>query len=73
MLLNVFIVGLIGILAGGVVNILADALPQQKAVRFPPRYPDGTPRPLIAWLGITAFLFGRRTRRTDQSSAGATR
>ncbi len=28
--------------------------------RFPPRYADGTPRPPIAWLGITAFLFGKR-------------
>lgn len=26
-----------------------------------PHYTDGTPRPLSAWLGITAFLFGQRT------------
>jgi len=25
-----------------------------------PHYPDGAPRPLLAWLGLTAFLFGKR-------------
>jgi leader peptidase (prepilin peptidase)/N-methyltransferase len=29
-----------------------------------PHYPDGTPRPPIAWLGLTAFLFGKRTSPT---------
>ena len=60
MLPTVIIVGLIGILVGGVVNLLADSLPRQRKVSFPPRYPDGSPRPPIAWLGITAFLFGKR-------------
>lgn len=27
---------------------------------FLPVYPDGTPRPITAWLGITAFLLGQR-------------
>jgi prepilin signal peptidase PulO-like enzyme (type II secretory pathway) len=61
MFLNVVIVGLIGILVGGVINALADDLPHRQPIHFPPRYPDGTPRPPIAWLGITAFLFGKRT------------
>lgn len=60
MLVQVLIAGFIGILAGGVINVLADELPQRRPLR-PPRYPDGTPRPPIAWLGITAFLFGKRT------------
>lgn len=54
------VVAIIGILVGGVINVLADDLPYKRAVRFPPRYKDGTPRPPIAWLGITAFLFGKR-------------
>lgn len=60
LLVNVVIVALIGVLVGGVLNVLADDLPQRRAIRLPPRYADGTPRPPIAWLGITAFLFGRR-------------
>lgn len=55
------IIAIIGILAGGIVNMLSDDLPQRRPVRWPPRYPDGTPRPPIAWLGLTAFLFGKRT------------
>lgn len=61
LLLNVLIVALIGIVAGGVVNVLADDLPNKRPLRFPPRYPNDTPRPPVAWLGITAFLFGGRT------------
>lgn len=60
MLINVIMVAVIGILVGGVVNLLADALPHKRKIQFPPRYADGTPRPPIAWLGITAFLFGGR-------------
>src|SRR4051794_1969072 len=60
MLLILVVVALIGILVGGVINALADDLPQRRAIQVPPRYPDGSPRPPIAWLGITAFLFGKR-------------
>lgn len=60
MLFSPLLVFFIGLLAGGVINILADDLPHRARVRLP-HYPDGTPRPFIAWLGITAFLFGRRT------------
>jgi prepilin signal peptidase PulO-like enzyme (type II secretory pathway) len=55
----VLIVSLIGILSGGVINVLSDDLPHRRRIRTP-RYPDGTPRAPIAWLGITAFLFGKR-------------
>ncbi|MFN8560672.1 MAG: hypothetical protein U0703_03340 [Anaerolineae bacterium] len=34
MLINVIIVAVIGILVGGVVNLLADDLPQRRALRF---------------------------------------
>jgi len=50
----IILVFLIGIIAGGIVNALADDLPERRRPQLP-RYPDGTPRPLIAWLGITAF------------------
>ena len=48
-----------GILIGGVVNALADDLPQRRNPRLP-HYPDDAPRPLIAWLGLLAFLLGKR-------------
>lgn len=50
---------LIGILSGGIVNILADSLPDYNRPSAP-RNPDGTPRPPQAWLGITAFLTDKR-------------
>ena len=55
------LIALLGILVGGVVNMLADDLPKRRPIQFPPRYPDGIPRPVIAWLGLTAYLFGKRT------------
>jgi leader peptidase (prepilin peptidase)/N-methyltransferase len=51
---------IVGILAGGVVNALADDLPKRRPIRTP-HYPDDTPRPVSAWLGVTAFLLGQRT------------
>lgn len=81
MLIEVIVVILIGLLAGGIVNVLADDLPLRRSVRLP-RYvsddkkraihiyeaeearaivmQDDEPRPPIAWLGLTAFLFGKR-------------
>jgi len=53
------IVGIIGILVGGIINALADDLPHYRRPQRP-HYPDGTPRPASAWLGITAFLLGKR-------------
>lgn len=54
------VVTLIGFLAGGLVNALADDLPKRRALQWPPRYADGSPRPITAWLGLTAFAFGQR-------------
>jgi leader peptidase (prepilin peptidase)/N-methyltransferase len=50
----------VGVLAGGVVNALSDDLPQRRNPRAP-RYPDGAARPALAWLGLSAFLFGKHT------------
>ena len=77
--ISVFVVGL---LVGGIVNVLADDLPLRRAIRLP-RYvsddkkraihrqedeasarllqQDDEKRPVIAWLGISAFLSGKRT------------
>ncbi len=53
------IAGIVGVVVGGVINALADDLPARRNPRLP-HYPDGTPRPPSAWLGITAFLTGQR-------------
>jgi leader peptidase (prepilin peptidase) / N-methyltransferase len=60
MLISYIIVGIIGILAGGLVNALADDLPHYRRPRLP-HYPDNTPRPVSAWLGVSAFLLGKRS------------
>ncbi len=60
MLVPIILLIIIGILAGGVVNALADDLPNDKRPKLP-HYPDGSPRPVSAWLGISAFLLGKRT------------
>ncbi len=51
--------GILGVLVGGVINALADDLPEQERVRLP-HYPDGSPRPVRAWLGLSAFALGLR-------------
>ena len=63
MLVNALIAAIIGLLVGGLLNVLADDLPSHGAVRAP-HYPDGTARPPSAWLGLTAFLLGQRTSPT---------
>ncbi|MBC7813673.1 MAG: prepilin peptidase [Burkholderiales bacterium] len=57
---NIIRFGLIGILIGGVLNVLADDLPHYRRPRLP-HYPDSTLRPISAWFGLSAFLLGRRT------------
>ncbi|MDQ7026064.1 MAG: A24 family peptidase [Anaerolineae bacterium] len=59
MILDIFIAAIIGLLAGGLVNLLADDLPFRRQPSLP-TYPDGTPRPVTAWLGTSAFLLGQR-------------
>lgn len=85
MLISIILAIIIGILAGGVINALADDLPLRRDPRLPRYVPiskkmavhfrpteenpappvnpqeDDERRPFIAWLGLTAFLFGKRT------------
>lgn len=51
---------ILGFISGVIINILSDDLPQRHGPRLP-HYPDGTPRPFIAWSGITAYLTGQHT------------
>ncbi len=60
MLVPIIIIVIVGLLAGGVVNALADDLPTERRPKLP-HYPDGTPRPVSAWLGVSAFLLGKRS------------
>ena len=60
MSLETCVVAILGILAGGVINMLADDLPLRRSIRMP-RYADGRRRPPLAWLGIGAFLFNLRS------------
>ncbi|MCZ7546204.1 MAG: A24 family peptidase [Anaerolineae bacterium] len=50
------VAAVLGLLAGGLVNMLADDLPHHGSVGAP-HYPDGARRP---FLGLIAFLTGRR-------------
>lgn len=59
MLLESCAVAITGVLAGGVINMLADDMPTWQALRMP-HYADGGSRPPLAWLGIGAFLFNLR-------------
>lgn len=60
MTLPILLIIIVGLLSGAVVNALADDLPHYRRPRLP-RYPDGTPRPITAWLGLFAFSLGQRT------------
>ena len=57
--MDILAAAIFALVAGGVVNALADDLP---AGRLPslPRYPDGSRRPVRAWLGIVAFALRLR-------------
>lgn len=62
----------IGVLVGGVINVLADDLPARRSPQRP-HYPDGTPRQPSAWLGILAFATNQRdSRATSPAPAGPT-
>ncbi|MCL4248818.1 MAG: A24 family peptidase [Anaerolineae bacterium] len=65
MLFPLPLVFIIGLLVGAVINWLADYLPHYQMPKTP-RYPDGETRPPVAWMGLTAFLLGKRA-----SSGGA--
>lgn len=58
-MLPVIFAVLVGLVAGVVVNVLADELPYRRGMWWP-TYPDGTKRPASAWFGIIAFTLGQR-------------
>lgn len=59
MLISILLIAIVGLIAGGIINALADDLPHHQSPKLP-HYPDGALRPKSAWLGISAFLTGRR-------------
>ena len=61
--MDILLIALLGLVSGGVVNLLADDLPVGNGIRLP-RYPDGSRRPIAAWLGLTAFIFDLRMTRS---------
>ncbi len=81
MVFEIVVAVILGLIAGGIVNVLADDLPLRRSARWPVYLSDekkraihmadesqevilakpDESRPLIAWLGVTAFLFGKRT------------
>lgn len=62
----------LGLLAGSAINMLADELPYRRKPAAPV-YPDGTPRPTLAWSGILAFLTGNRSPHHPQPDPDRTR
>lgn len=70
-LLAAVLAGALGVLVGGLINLLADDLPGRERVRLP-HYPDGSPRPRRAWLGVSAFALGLRSgpQSVSEMSAG---
>jgi leader peptidase (prepilin peptidase)/N-methyltransferase len=66
-MIDIVIALIAGLLAGGIINVLADDLPKYQNPRRP-HYPNGTPRPARAWLGLAAFLTGQRAAPDDLSS-----
>lgn len=60
MITTVLFCAFIGLFIGGLINVLADDLPQRNNPKFP-HYPDGSPRPLTAWLGLSAFSTGQHS------------
>lgn len=71
-----FLAAVVGLLIGVIINALADDLPQYAFQDDPalpkqfrlPHYPDGQPRPLLAWSGLLAFLTGQRSPVGDETS-----
>lgn len=51
-----WILGICGLFAGVLVNLLADSLPTARRVQLPACRGCDQPRPLVAWSGILAFV-----------------
>ena len=52
------VIALLGLLAGVLVNALADSLPRSRTVTRPICLECGAPRPRLAWSGLSAYLSG---------------
>lgn len=71
MTVEIILAIIFGLVAGGIINALADTLIVKEddegllyKIEFGwPVYGDGTPRPISAWLGTTAFLLAQRIPR----------
>jgi leader peptidase (prepilin peptidase)/N-methyltransferase len=61
------IAAIVGVVLGGLINWLADELPHYRVPQRP-QYPDGNPRPPIAYWGITAFILGGRSPKENPSA-----
>lgn len=66
MTLPILLIVIVGLFFGSIVNALADDLPHYRRLRLP-HYPDGTPRPITAWLSVVAFPMGQRASATGSS------
>jgi prepilin signal peptidase PulO-like enzyme (type II secretory pathway) len=55
-----WILGVCGLIAGVLVNLLADSLPTARRVQLPACRSCGVVRQPVAWSGILAFVAGRR-------------
>ncbi|MCY3833219.1 MAG: prepilin peptidase [Chloroflexi bacterium] len=64
--MDILLIALLGLAAGGGVNLLADNLAAGTVPRRP-RYPDGSRRPWAAWLGLSAFILGLRMPHSDST------
>ena len=69
--MDYLLVALLGLMAGGVVNLLADDLPAGRKPGLP-KYPDGRRRPMAAWLGTSAFVFNLRRAPTVTNNSTMT-
>ena len=65
--IEIIIVAIAGLLAGGIVNALADDFPYRRNPGLPV-YPDGSPRPILSWLGLTAFIIGLREPQNPEAN-----
>lgn len=62
MMAVIVLLALLGFGVGIVVNALADSMPIYRRPRLP-EYPDGSPRPWVAWSGVLAYLTRQHVNR----------
>ncbi len=55
-----YVIALLGLAGGGLINLLADSLPKTRWPRLPRCEACGAPRPRTAWLALLALVMGVR-------------